>query len=172
MLNRVFWYFAALSLICGAVSAEMVVRTRDGRRYTVPVTGDQVQSIEFVESAAPTPTSPPQPSVGKYDGTWTDTSSTCGGSTYTIRQSASGTILSVTIKVRCLGGRITGTGTGSGFTSKNATTVGWSYRYTAHSPELIESGVSEFVLAADGKSARLTSRPRVGASGSSILVRR
>jgi hypothetical protein len=81
--------------------------------------------------------------------------------------------------VTCNQGSITGTGTGSGFTSRNATTIGWSYRYSAHSPALLETGVTEFVLAADGKSARLTSRDSVavssgndaGHSGTSVLVR-
>ena len=106
----------------------------------------------------------------RVNGAWTDTSSICGGSTYTLRQAPDGTIQSVTIKISCNGGRITGSGAGSGMTWKNATTLGWSYRYSSHSPELIETGVSELVFAADGKTARLTTRDSVGNSGTSVLV--
>ena len=120
-----------------------------------------------------------QPAPGKFDGVWTDTSGSCPGSTYTIRQAPSGQILSVAIKVTCNQGSLTGAAAGSGFTSKNATTIGWSYRYSSHSPALLETGVSELVLATDGKSARLTSRDSVavstgndaGHSGMSVLVR-
>jgi hypothetical protein len=111
-----------------------------------------------------------QPGNWRVDGTWTDTSSTCGGSTYTLRQTPDGTIQSVTIKVSCNGGRITGYGAGSGMTWKNATTLGWSYRYSSHTPELIETGVSELVFAADGKTARLTTHDNAGNSGTSVLV--
>jgi hypothetical protein len=111
-----------------------------------------------------------QPGNWRVDGVWTDTSNICGGSTYTLRQAPDGTIQSVTIKVSCNGGRITGYGAGSGLTWKNATTLGWSYRYSSHSPELIETGVSELVFAADGKTARLTTRDSVGNSGTSVLV--
>ena len=111
-----------------------------------------------------------QPGNWRVDGVWTDTSNICGGSTYTLRQAPDGTIQSVTIKVSCNGGRITGYGAGSGMTWKNATTLGWSYRYSSHSPELIETGVSELVFAADGKTARLTTRDSVGNSGTSVLV--
>ena len=106
----------------------------------------------------------------RVNGAWTDTSSICGGSTYTLRQAPDGTIQSVTIKISCNGGRTTGYGAGSGMTWKNATTLGWSYRYSSHSPELIETGVSELVFAADGKTARLTTRDSVGNSGTSVLV--
>jgi len=106
----------------------------------------------------------------RVDGAWTDTSSICGGSTYTLRQASDGTIQSVTIKVSCNGGHIAGSGAGSGMTWKNATTLGWSYRYSSHSSELIETGVSELVFAADGKTARLTTNDSAGHNGVSALV--
>lgn len=107
-----------------------------------------------------------------WGGTWTDTGSTCGGSTYTITQAADGAIQSIAIRVSCLGGRITGVGTGSGFAFKGPSTLTWSYRYVTHSPDLIETGTSELVLSADGKTAQLSSRDSAGNSGTSGLARK
>ena len=123
--------------------------------------------VQAAEIAVPASALSSNPRVG---GAWKDTSSICGGSTYTLRQAPDGTIQSVTIKVSCNGGLITGSGAGSGMTWKNATTLGWSYRYSSHSPELIETGDSELVFAADGKTARLATRDSAGHGGTSELV--
>lgn len=93
-MNRLLACSAALVLLSGALPGEMVVRTKDGRKFTLPVSGAELQSIEFVNAAASAPpvATAPAPAVNLSGNDWNYGSETRVGVT---QQGASVTVTAV-----------------------------------------------------------------------------